>query len=394
MLAPMVTSQPSLGGSDPAATTSSTSPSTHSMDESQALMLMKAHAFSPKLFAHHISHNNSKASTTSSSGGSGSSSAGGGAAGGGGAAVTAPVKMQPSVKIDFRREVYSCAFSKDVKWIAAGAYDGLTVISGNTGEKVFEKTEGGDSISAVCFTHDSLRVISAGADKVVRIYKVDSGELLTEMRGHTGQVYSLAVSPDNKMIASGSGDKSLRLWSTESGEEIGKMDHRGQVYGVSFSNDTPTSRIATVTFANGYVSVFDAQTRRLIKADDIHSYGYCCSFSPDNTKIASGGKGGEIIISNSDTLVEIKKIQVDRSPVIHSVAFSGNGSLLAAAAGRPTNEVFIYNTSTYAEVRCLKEHTGDVSCVFFFEGSSLLSSSEDKTVRCWELPASDSAVGE
>ena len=299
-----------------------------------------------------------------------------------------------------RSEVWSCAYSSDNKIIAAAtSYPDctLTVLSAITGTKIFEKKHP-DSVSSVVFTPDSKFFISGCWDNVIRIFAVDgAGDLVRELHGHSSHVRTVSCSPDGQIIASGSSDQTLRLWSATSGsaEELSKFDHGGSVFDVSFSHETPTSRIVTASY-DGKITLFslDDQTQQAhrVKVAEVHNgFCFCCTFSTDNTMIVSGGDSGDIIISDAETLHMVKKILLPYWPVItpeiRSVSFSlssSDGNPQIAAATYQNNAIHIFDIATGVdECVCINKHTDRIRSVSFASNSSkhLLSCSHDKSVR-------------
>lgn len=68
------------------------------------------------------------------------------------------------------------------------------------------------------------------------------------------------------------------------------------------------------------------------------------------------------------------------------VAFNKKGTLLAA--GCHGGNVVVWDFETRGVARELKGHTGEVTCVKWSRnGRLILSSSLDKSIRCWVGPA-------
>jgi hypothetical protein len=306
-------------------------------------------------------------------------------AGGGGSGAAAGGQVTASTKfnaVSFDAQVMDCCYSTDGKYIAIGTGDDkkLTLLSSN-GAKIFDKTHP-NSVFSVCFSPDSQQVVTGCRDKVVRVYSVSGGgNLLRELKGHSAYVNSVAYSADAKMIASGSSDKTMRIWNSASGQETATFTLGGSVCGVSFSNDSPTTRVATAS-TDGMITIFDIQNRRVLKDKKVHSYALRLSFSPDSRFILSGGNKGDIVISKGDSLEEVKKISLPSTPYIQSVSFSPSGDKFAVGTNQ-TKSVHIFETSTGAELKCIKEHSGNVTSVSFApDGKHLISGSSDNSVRC------------
>eukprot|EP00118_Oscarella_pearsei_P027607 m.311214 g.311214 ORF g.311214 m.311214 type:complete len:644 (+) comp62157_c0_seq1:51-1982(+) len=110
----------------------------------------------------------------------------------------------------------------------------------------------------------------------------------------------------------------------------------------------------------------------------------CLEFSPDGSRLASGGWDKEIHIWDLSTL-ETSTILKDKHscPVTTVSWFQPDGSLLAAGSADFTTT--IWNAATGEHLLTLREHFGWVlDSDFSGNGSLLATASWDKTVRIWD----------
>jgi WD40 repeat protein len=106
------------------------------------------------------------------------------------------------------------------------------------------------------------------------------------------------------------------------------------------------------------------------------------AFSPDGSRLASGGSDGAVWLWDVATGRELRRLEGHMDSV-QSVAFSPDGHTLAS--GGNDNTVRLWDVATGRELHKLTEHTDFVRSVAFSpDGQILASGGSDKTVRLWD----------
>ncbi len=120
------------------------------------------------------------------------------------------------------------------------------------------------------------------------------------------------------------------------------------------------------------------ETRRLIgHADAV----LCVRFAPDGKHLASGAKDGMLVYWNAET-GQIERRFPKHPQEVRSIAFSPDREHFASASGF-TVRLFDVRGQ---EVRRFSGHTGSIKCLAFAaDGRRLLTGSDDKTLRLWEV---------
>ena len=141
--------------------------------------------------------------------------------------------------IDTNLWINSIAFSPDGGMIAAGTNDNTVQIWEVRTSKLVRALEGHTAgVTSVAFSLDGHTLASGSADSTVRLWDADTGEFLRTLKGHSGGVTSVAFSPDGLTLATGSADATLRLWRVGSGQLMQTIiEHKGAVLSVAFSPD-------------------------------------------------------------------------------------------------------------------------------------------------------------
>ena len=209
-------------------------------------------------------------------------------------------------------------------------------------------------------------------------------------------VHGLACTPDEKTLASACWDGSVRLWDPETGKETGRFR----------VDSTPTGRTALMAVAitpdgktliamenHDLVHVWDLATgkeRRQLKGGN----GFCLALSPDGKTIAKGlsgeRKGEQVVLWDVDTGEKLRGLWAT-TRIVHGLAFSRDGKLLAAGDDAPLDDkdgassVRLWDPADGRLVRELKGHTGGITAIAFSPADKrLASASHDGTIRLWD----------
>jgi len=257
--------------------------------------------------------------------------------------------------------VTSISFSPDGQLLASGSYD-HTVRLWLTRDGTLLRTLTGHegTVWSVAFSPDGQSIASCGEDKTVRLWRLSDGVLPKTCSGHTLNVWSVAFSPDGQWLASGSFDKTVKLWRAETGTLVRTLSgHAEAVVHVAFS---PNGQLLASGGDDSSIRVWDVQDGKLVNTlTSGTDHVYTVAFSPDGQWLASGGRGQGAFGTLWKQMVGPR--------------FSANG-----------NTVRLWRVSDGTLQLILSEHSDDVwSVAFSSDGRWLASSSEDKTVKLWQL---------
>uniref|UniRef100_A0A8C2IFC3 Apoptotic peptidase activating factor 1 n=1 Tax=Cyprinus carpio TaxID=7962 RepID=A0A8C2IFC3_CYPCA len=288
------------------------------------------------------------------------------------------------------------------------------------------------------FSKDGSKIASCGANKALRVFKTTSGEKLLELQAHDEDILCCSFSPDDRYIATCSSDRKVKLWSVERGALIREFgeEHEEQINHCQFTNtgrrvllatcsndkftntklwnpNKPTSQntmfghmepvnhccfspndayLATSS-SDGTVKLFEVSSANEWKSIDVNSYFpesddeikaivKCSTWSADGSRIICAARNAVFVfdVKTSDMLLEMKTSRLSTVQYCHACP---NSSLLAVALSHYTVELWNFETSK-KKAEC-NGHLSWVHCVQFSpDGSLLLSSSDDQTIRLWE----------
>jgi WD40 repeat protein/tRNA A-37 threonylcarbamoyl transferase component Bud32 len=285
-------------------------------------------------------------------------------------------------------------FSSDGARIATGGGAGeIKVWDATNGSELATLLGHGGPVTGLVFSQDDKHIISGSLDGTVKVW--EPGVAHTTAATLDVLCHTMAFSDDGKRIITGGyQDPSIRIWDAVTGEEVMKLEG-GRGYG-RFSPDG--KHIASVD--GNDICVWDASDGRKLKTLSGHESGpltgqqpdiWTLSYSPDGTRIASGGMDRTVRMWNVVTGAEIMTLRghgersyyPEFSPVC-SVAFSPDGQLIASGSYDGTAR--IWDAGTGAEISTLQEHSWLVNAVAFSpDGKRLASASSDETVRVWDV---------
>lgn len=234
-------------------------------------------------------------------------------------------------------------------------------------------------ITSMVFSLDGKYLFSGSNDYTIKIWSIfpdkiaTKSNLVTTLAGHTKEVTSLSLSPDGKILASGSKDNTIKIWKSRFEDK--KKEFPFEFYEKFYDSQPLKGHAKPVTSVN---------------------------FNEDGTALASGSEDKTIKIWTVDKNLDFQNIKTlsSHTEEVTSVLFSPNKKILASASGLKDinniegissgeNAIKIWEigkNNEYNEIKTLIGHTdGITSLSFNANGSILASSSEDNTVRIWNM---------
>ncbi|CAK9021731.1 NACHT domain- and WD repeat-containing protein 1, partial [Durusdinium trenchii] len=293
--------------------------------------------------------------------------------------------------------VTSLAVAKDL--VLTGCSDGRVRLwikeSGQLKQVLGER--GSSKIYAVAASADGKRCVAGFHDRVCRVWDVASGAEVGSFSGHRGMVFGVHMSRNGKTVVSaGSRDKSVKVWDVKSGKELKNLrgvgsdnfaaGHHNWTTSAAFSDDETqvasgsydsTVRIWDVTSAKT-LHVLSGHEHR-VNAVDFHA-GLVASGSADKTVRVWDASTGELVRSFDEHKASVK-----------SVALSSDAKLVASGGDDSVVVLRSVHEGDGAFSRAFTGHFNTVTGLrFALDGNTLLSASQDRTVRVWGVEPEES----
>jgi WD40 repeat protein len=254
----------------------------------------------------------------------------------------------------------------------------IITLDGNTGSQVAVLSGHTGLVRCVTFSSDGTLLVSGSHDKTVKLWDVQTGGVIKTFHGHTNWVHSVSISSNHTTIASGALDNTIRLWDIQAGECCHIINQEQSVEYVSFS---PTNSQHLISISGGVVHQWDIGGHQI----EPTYQGSHAAFSLDGTHLALR-KGKVTTVQNFNSGEIVARFPTDWNTTC--CCFSPNGRLVAVAAHATAYVWDITGTDPHL-IETFTGHTEDInSLAFSSSSSSLISASEDKLVKFWQIGTS------
>jgi WD40 repeat protein len=290
-----------------------------------------------------------------------------------------------------RGEVQAVAISANGKYIASGSADCLVRIYDEASRRLLRSLAGHTRpVSAIAFSPDSRLAASGSYDKTIKIWNAADGKLVRTLTGHTDFVWSLAFSPDGSRMISGSEDQTIRIWNLDADTPPEIISTTSPISRVTVSPDGHT--VLALRNFDKSVLLWDVRAKRIsgTLSNDTTEH------SDLRTRSMALSQDGEVLLVPADDGLAIAIWDLPNRrlkqilPIFHegreiwSVAISPDGSRVAVGDVF-TGVLSIWDLRRGSLLVTLTGHTGGVTSLAWTpDGTQLVSSSTDRTVRVWD----------
>jgi len=204
--------------------------------------------------------------------------------------------------------VWSVSFSPDGQSLATAGADGTARLWNLSGQPLAQLNSHQGWVTRVSFSLDGQCLVTTGNDGMIRLWNL-SGQKLNQWQSYQGEVWNVSFSPDGQCIASAGDDGTIKLWNL-SGQQLNQWKvHQRWLNCVSFSSDgqyiTTTSDDGKITFWNLSGQQLNQGQEHQDRVWSVIFKGLALSFSPDEKRVATGGRDGTIKLAQVEGLDEL-----------------------------------------------------------------------------------------
>ncbi|MCC7388553.1 MAG: WD40 repeat domain-containing protein [Phycisphaerales bacterium] len=249
-----------------------------------------------------------------------------------------------------------------------------------------------DAIYRAEFDPSGNRLITVSRDVTSRVWDLATGAEIARIDLSNPAFAAAAFSPDGATAATCAWERDdegvhgvVWLWDPATGEV--RQKQRVGVKPLSAIRYSPDGSAILVGSWDGLVHVLDtegAETGRITLPDrGVYNAVNDIAIDPRGELVAAGTKDRTTTVFRIDTGEPVATL-AGHGGYIEGVTFSPDGLTLATASGDTT--VRLWNTADWSEVGVLRGHQNTVRGSVF-AGASLVTCSQDDTLRQWDLGA-------
>lgn len=277
-----------------------------------------------------------------------------------------------------------------------------------------------ETVQAAAISPDESLLASASWDGTLKLWQAN-GKLMTTLEGHQAEVMDVQFHPDGKQFASVSLDGTIKLWDQQGNLSKTIQTDQKAPNAVRFS---PNGETLVSTAQDGTIALWDTKGEKkeqfIAHETGVNSLSFSPNgeffisasqqasvvkiWQPDGTLIeelgeyedgigdvAVNGDGSAIAIGTLSGEIEVQFRENAESialptqeQAVMSVAFTPDGRLIT---GDSEGNIKVWGLQARSAQVTLTAHQGAIRDLSFFPKRNLLvSASDDKTLRTWELP--------
>ena len=282
-------------------------------------------------------------------------------------------------------QVVSVRFSTDGGRLVTSSLDKTARIWTSRG-KLIAKLKGHqrDVIDA-CFSPDGKRVITASLDKTARVYAADGMGKALVLAGHEGELLGARFDRSGKRVVTASVDRTARIWILGDDKVTAVKVLKGHTDEVLRARFSPSGRTVITASLDRTARIWDASGKGKPVILRGHRGAVAdARFAPDGGRVvtASFDKTARIWNASGKPMTQL----TGHKSWVMSATFSPDGLAVVTTSA---SDIHIFRSDGKGQPVVLGGHRGQVNSARLFPRERrLVSASDDKTARIWNLSVS------
>ncbi len=242
-------------------------------------------------------------------------------------------------------------------------------------------------VEALALTADGTTLLSASSDYSVGIWDAINGTLKTALQGHRAEVNALAISRDNRQAASASNDGSVKLWDIASGKCLKTFEKEHSAEALTAVRFMPDGRALFAGGRDGSVSLWSLVLGKCVREFPGHSGGILdIAVVSDKPQFLTAGEDKSMRLWDAENGQSLWLAR-DTKARFNSIVLSPDARFIfSGGLEGPNTSINIWEASTGKHLQSLCPHTKGIAALALSpDGCKLLTGSEDKFLRVWDL---------
>ena len=290
----------------------------------------------------------------------------------------APIQITPAKQVPALRPIAFAPAPTGSKFVASMEDGSVRILDAKTGQTVRSLATHPQPAYAVGWSQDGRFIATGDESARVWVENALTGEKMREFRTHTRGVQKLSFNIGRTLLITTGRDDAIHvldLNSTKPKEVRSILGSGANFYGATF-NPRSLVEFATATLTIGGAREYDAMSGKpsgLLTGHDAQG-ALAVAYNPAATRIASGGKDGNVALYDGATLKRIATFK-GHGDWVMDLAFSPNGRLLATSSTDQT--VKVWDTKAMRKVADIPQQSfvGSPVC-FTADGTTLVTVSD------------------
>ncbi len=282
--------------------------------------------------------------------------------------------------------VSSMAISPNGRVLASGARDNTIKLWDIPQTKPLRIFAGHQAATtSFAFNAEATVFLSASRDKTVRLWDTQKQRDAIVIEGHTADVTAAAYRADRNQIATADAAGFIRLWRTIDRASEGTLGaHRGEVTALFYHSN---NQQVISTGADGLAKVWQLP---IVSPSEIASEELIVDFatiSTDGLRLATAGRLNDrptIIVRKVEDGSVVATLLGHEAPIT-SLAFNNNHTRLVSGSEDKTVRVWDIADAKFPELLKYSGHDAAVRAVAFADTATVLSAGSDKQIHQWNM---------